>query len=59
LVHSPIGMKVLNIDPLACDVTLVETFKGVMPFFLPDFAGIAALLFFPSIALVLVHTFHG
>lgn len=52
-------MKVFNIKPLACDVTLVEILQGVMLFFLPDFACIAALFLFPSIALVLVHTFHG
>ncbi len=59
LVHPPVGMNVFIINRLARDVPLVETFKGVMPFLLSDFIRIAALLFFPSIALVLVHTFHG
>jgi TRAP-type C4-dicarboxylate transport system permease large subunit len=35
----------------------VETFKGVVPFLLSDFMRIALLLAFPSISLVLVHTF--
>lgn len=59
LVHPPVGMNVFIINRLARDVPLVETFKGVMPFLLSDFVRIAMLLMFPSIALVLVHTFNG
>ena len=59
LVHPPVGMNVFIINRLARDVPLVETFKGVMPFLASDFVRIALLLMFPSIALVLVHTFHG
>ena len=59
LVHPPVGMNVFIINRLARDVPLVETFKGVMPFLLSDFIRIAMLLAFPSIALVLVHTFNG
>jgi tripartite ATP-independent transporter DctM subunit len=59
LVHPPVGMNVFIINRLARDVPLVETFKGVMPFLLSDFIRIAMLLMFPSIALVLVHTFNG
>ena len=57
LVHPPVGMNVYIINRLARDVPLVETFKGVMPFLASDFIRIAALLFFPVISLVLVHTF--
>lgn len=59
LVHPPVGMNVFIINRLARDVPLVETFKGVMPFLASDFIRIALLLFFPSIALVLVRTFSG
>ncbi|MDD2879884.1 MAG: TRAP transporter large permease [Rhodoferax sp.] len=59
LVHPPVGMNVFIINRLARDVPLVETFKGVMPFLASDFIRIGFLLFFPSIALFLVHTFHG
>jgi len=59
LVHPPVGMNVFIINRLARDVPLVETFKGVVPFLVSDFIRIGFLLFFPSIALVLVHTFHG
>ena len=57
LVHPPVGMNVFIINRLAKDVPLVETFKGVVPFLVSDFMRIALLLAFPSISLVLVHTF--
>jgi C4-dicarboxylate transporter DctM subunit len=59
LVHPPVGMNVYIINRLAKDVPLSETFKGVMPFLLSDLIRIVMLLAFPSIALVLVHTFGG
>jgi C4-dicarboxylate transporter DctM subunit len=58
LVHPPVGMNVYIINRLAKDVPLTETFKGVMPFLLSDLLRIVLLLCFPSIALVLVHTFN-
>jgi len=57
LVHPPVGMNVYIINRLAKDVPLTETFKGVVPFLLSDFARITLLLFFPVISLYLVHTF--
>ena len=57
LVHPPVGMNVFIINRLAKDVPLLETFKGVVPFLISDFMRIALLLAFPSISLVLVHTF--
>jgi C4-dicarboxylate transporter DctM subunit len=59
LVHPPVGMNVYIINRLARDVPLTETFKGVIPFLLSDLLRIILLLTFPSIALVLVHTFGG
>ena len=58
LVHPPVGMNVYIINRLAKDVPLTETFKGVMPFLMSDFARITLLLFFPSISLILVNTFN-
>ena len=57
LVHPPVGMNVYIINRLARDVPLTETFKGVMPFLASDLVRIVALLFFPSLSLVLVRTF--
>jgi len=59
LVHPPVGMNVFIINRLAKDVPLVETFKGVVPFLISDFARIALLLAFPTISLYLVHTFQA
>lgn len=57
LVHPPVGMNVYVINRIAHNVPLTETFKGVVPFLLSDFARIAVLLFFPVLSLVLVRTF--
>jgi C4-dicarboxylate transporter DctM subunit len=58
LVHPPVGMNVYIINRLARNVPLTETFKGVVPFLLSDFARITLLLFVPALSLVLVRTFH-
>jgi tripartite ATP-independent transporter DctM subunit len=55
LIHPPVGMNVYIINRLAKDVPLVETFKGVIPFLLSDLLRITLLLFFPGLALYLVH----
>ncbi|HMW21820.1 MAG TPA: TRAP transporter large permease [Burkholderiaceae bacterium] len=57
LVHPPVGMNVYIINRLAKDVPLTDTFKGVVPFLLSDLVRIVALVFFPSISLVLVRSF--
>ncbi|MDP3758938.1 MAG: TRAP transporter large permease [Ramlibacter sp.] len=57
LVHPPVGMNVYIINRLARNVPLTETFKGVVPFLISDFARITLLLFVPAISLVLVRTF--
>jgi len=57
LVHPPVGMNVYIINRLARDVPLTETFKGVVPFLISDFARIILLLYVPVISLFLVHTF--
>jgi len=57
LVHPPVGMNVYVINRIAQNVPLKETFKGVMPFLASDFIRIIVLLFFPSLSLVLVHSF--
>jgi TRAP-type C4-dicarboxylate transport system permease large subunit len=50
-------MNVYIINRLACDVPLVETFKGVIPFLLSNLVRIVLLIFFPGISLILVHAF--
>ena len=55
LVHPPIGMNIYIINSLAKDVPLKETFRGVIPFLISDLLRILLLLFFPVVALFLVH----
>ncbi len=57
LVHPPVGINVYIINRLAKDVPLTQTFKGVVPFLLSDFARITLLVFFPVLSLYLVHAF--
>jgi C4-dicarboxylate transporter DctM subunit len=57
LVHPPVGINVYIINRLARDVPLTQTFKGVVPFLLSDFARITLLVFFPVLSLYLVHAF--
>ena len=59
LVHPPVGLNVYIINRLAKKVPLTETFKGVVPFLLSDFARITVLMFFPALSLVLVRTFQN
>lgn len=49
-------MNVYIINRLAKDVSLKETFKGLIPFLAADFIRIALLLVFPAICLWLVRT---
>ena len=57
LVHPPVGMNIYIINRIAKDVPVMETFKGVLPFLASDLVRILLLVFFPALALYLVHTF--
>ncbi len=59
LVHPPVGMNIYIINRLAKDVPATETFRGVLPFLASDLLRILLLVFFPALALVLVHAFGG
>ena len=52
LITPPVGMNVFIINSLARDVPMIETFRGVAPFLVSDFARVALLLFVPAVALV-------
>ena len=52
LITPPVGMNVFIINSMARDVPMIETFRGVAPFFVSDFARVALLLFVPAVALV-------
>jgi C4-dicarboxylate transporter DctM subunit len=51
LITPPVGLNVYVINSLAPDVSLVETFKGVMPFVISDFFRLATIVGFPAVAL--------
>ncbi|ESR26200.1 TRAP transporter large permease [Lutibaculum baratangense] len=53
LITPPVGMNVFVINALARDVPMIETFKGVVPFFLAEIVRVVLLLAFPSIVLFL------
>ncbi len=55
LITPPVGMNVFVINSLARDVPMIETFKGVMPFFVAELLRVALLVAFPSLVLVLPH----
>ncbi len=51
LITPPVGMNVFVISAMAKDVPMIETFKGVMPFFAAEIVRVGALLAFPAITL--------
>jgi C4-dicarboxylate transporter DctM subunit len=55
LITPPVGLNVFVINSLAKDVPMIETFKGVVPFFLSDAVRVALIIVFPVITLVLPH----
>ena len=58
LITPPVGLNVFIINKIAKDVTIIETFKGVIPFFLSDIIRITLLFMFPSITLLMLWVFY-
>lgn len=54
LITPPIGMNVFVISSMLPDVSLVQVYKGITPFFLADLFRICIFIFFPSSVLWLV-----
>ena len=54
LIHPPVGLNVYVIHNLAKDVTMYETFKGVVPFLIAEFARVSLIIMFPGITLYLI-----
>lgn len=59
LITPPVGMNVFVISALAKDVPMLETFKGVMPFFGAELVRIVILLLFPALTLWLPQYLSG
>ncbi|QHQ36518.1 TRAP transporter large permease [Algicella marina] len=51
LITPPVGMNVFVISALAKDTPMIETFKGVAPFFGAELVRVVVLLAFPAITL--------
>ena len=51
LITPPVGMNVFVISAIAKDVPMIETFKGVAPFFLAEIVRVIIILMFPILTL--------
>jgi tripartite ATP-independent transporter DctM subunit len=51
LITPPVGMNVFVISALAKDTPMIETFKGVVPFFAAEIVRVCLLLAFPALTL--------
>ena len=54
LIAPPVGLNVYVVNSLAKDVSMTETYKGVLPFLASDVLRTLALLVFPALSLALV-----
>jgi len=59
LITPPVGMNVFVISALAKDTPMIETFKGVMPFFAAELLRVGLLLAFPALTLWLPQVLSG
>jgi TRAP-type C4-dicarboxylate transport system permease large subunit len=59
LITPPVGMNVFVISALARDVPMIETFRGVAPFFAVELLRVALLLAFPALTLWLPRVLGG
>ena len=55
LITPPVGLNVFVINSMAKDVPMIDTFKGVMPFFLSDGIRVAFIIMFPMVTLIMPH----
>jgi C4-dicarboxylate transporter, DctM subunit len=54
LIHPPVGLNVYVINKIAGDVSMYETFKGVVPFLIAEFFRVALIIAFPAITLYMI-----
>lgn len=59
LITPPVGMNVFVISAMARDTPMIETFKGVLPFFGAELVRVAILLAFPALTLWLPRLLAG
>jgi C4-dicarboxylate transporter, DctM subunit len=54
LIHPPVGLNVYVISTIARDVSMMETFKGVVPFLIAEFIRVGFIIAFPILTLLLI-----
>ena len=59
LITPPVGMNVFVISALAKDTPMIETFKGVAPFFMAELLRVGLILVFPALTLWLPQLLGG
>ena len=59
LITPPVGLNVFVISALAKDIPMIQTFKGVAPFFGAEMVRVVILLLFPAITLWLPKLLSG
>jgi TRAP-type C4-dicarboxylate transport system permease large subunit len=57
MIFPPVGLNVYIMNSLAKTVPMSETYKGVVPFLVTDFARLGLLIAFPGLTLWLVRRF--
>jgi TRAP-type C4-dicarboxylate transport system permease large subunit len=57
LIAPPVGLNVYVVNGMAKDVSMNETYRGVLPFLASDALRLLALLCFPVLSLGLVKLF--
>ncbi len=55
LITPPVGMNLFVINAMSRDITMAETYRGVVPFVLSDLIRVVILVLFPPITLFAVH----
>ena len=51
LIHPPVGLNVYVISTIARDVSMMDTFRGVIPFLIAEFFRVGIIIAFPIITL--------
>lgn len=54
LIHPPVGLNVYVISSLAKDVSLMDTFKGVIPFLIAEFFRVGLIIAFPILTVYFI-----
>jgi C4-dicarboxylate transporter, DctM subunit len=54
LIHPPVGLNVYVISNIAKDVSMMETFKGVVPFLIAEFFRVGLIIAFPILTLYFI-----